>query len=359
MSSQLDILALEPFYGGARRAMLDTVMRYSRHRWTLLKLPPRRIDRRLQAAAIWFSEQLSRHWAGRVDVLFVGEAMNLSDLLKLTPVLAHKPSVVYFHDNQLPGPDSFTESPLDMVNLISAMAATELWFNSDFHLRSFARAAGSMVERHPEIAGRSPLAELDSKSSLMLPPVDLSQAREFVGAAPRNMRTIFIDTRGADMQLLNTALGILVRRNLKFDLITVGPLKGLDADFPRRPIAENDEEQQIGALHEAGVLLSTRLRATTDHHAVRGLALGCRPVFPNSGVYPELLPAALHPQGLYDGTSADRLANCIHNVWHMAPPSGYEDELDQILHQFSAIEACRAMDHRLEELATGRPRSGF
>ena len=38
MSSQLDILALEPFYGGVRKSMLETVMRCSRHRWTLLKL---------------------------------------------------------------------------------------------------------------------------------------------------------------------------------------------------------------------------------------------------------------------------------------------------------------------------------
>src|SRR5438477_13123292 len=59
MSSQLDILALEPFYGGIRRSMLETVVRLSRHRWTLLKLPPRRIERRLTTAANWFSEQLS------------------------------------------------------------------------------------------------------------------------------------------------------------------------------------------------------------------------------------------------------------------------------------------------------------
>src|SRR5207249_7581237 len=77
MSTQLDILALEPFFGGARKAMLETIMRHSRHRWTLLKLPPRRIERRLAVAAHWFGEQLTRHWKGRLDVLFTSEAMNL------------------------------------------------------------------------------------------------------------------------------------------------------------------------------------------------------------------------------------------------------------------------------------------
>src|SRR5450432_766529 len=100
MSSQLDILALEPFYGGVRRQMLETMIRCSRHRWTLLKLPPRRMERRLSAAAHWFAEQLSRHWIGRLDLLFTSEAMNLADLIRHLPNLSNKPSVVYFHNNQ-------------------------------------------------------------------------------------------------------------------------------------------------------------------------------------------------------------------------------------------------------------------
>src|SRR6476659_3093385 len=116
MSSQLDILCLEPFYGGGRRDMLETVIRASRHRWTLLKLPPRRIERRLTAAAHWFAEQLSRHWVGRVDVLFTSEALNLADFYRLMPSLLKKPSVVYFHDNQLPHPSVTQSSPLEMAN---------------------------------------------------------------------------------------------------------------------------------------------------------------------------------------------------------------------------------------------------
>src|SRR5688500_20288766 len=87
---QLDILALEPFYGGARRAMLETIVRCSRHRWTVLKLPPRRIERRLAVAANWFAEQLTRHWVGRVDLVFTSEAMNVTSLFELMPQIARK-----------------------------------------------------------------------------------------------------------------------------------------------------------------------------------------------------------------------------------------------------------------------------
>src|SRR5580765_2709918 len=113
MSTQLDILALEPFYGGERRAMLDNVMRCSRHRWTLLKLPPRRNERRLAAAANWFAEQISRHWSGKLDILFASEAINLAELYRLTPSLSKYPSIIYFHDNQLNAPASPRGGPVD------------------------------------------------------------------------------------------------------------------------------------------------------------------------------------------------------------------------------------------------------
>ena len=155
-AQQIDILALEPFYGGARRIMLDALIHCSRHRWTLLKLPPRRIERRLSAAAHWFAEQLSRHWVGRTNLLFTSEAMNLSDLYRLAPGLLQLPSVVYFHENQLPEVDADRETPLDFVNLNTAAAATEIWFNSLYHLRMFLARASALVKRHPDLAARSP-----------------------------------------------------------------------------------------------------------------------------------------------------------------------------------------------------------
>src|SRR3954468_2471026 len=127
MSRQLDILAFEPYHGGARRAMMEAISRCSRHRWRLLKLPARRMERRLLTSATGFAEGLSRRNVGHVDVGFASEMLNLADLFRLRPDLARRPSVVYFHDNQLPDPaadDGREDSPTDLVNLNSATAAT-------------------------------------------------------------------------------------------------------------------------------------------------------------------------------------------------------------------------------------------
>ncbi len=352
MSSQLDILALEPFFGGARKAMLETIMRHSRHRWTLLKLPPRRIERRLAAAAHWFSEQLSRHWKGRLDILFTSEAMNLQDLVQFVPELRKKPSVVYFHDNQLPPEGHMAELPIHLANLGTANVASEIWFNSLYHLKTFLRRASSVVELHPELSGRSPMGELAGKAQLMPPPVDLTLSRDMgYEIISRDQRTLFVDTRDADVKMLNEALMKLQRRGEKYRLVTVGPVEGLDDELPRSTISESDEVGQIKALHESAILLSARPTAASDHHAVRGLHVGCWPLFPNSGVYPELLPQSLHGLCLYDGSHPDRLVNQLQNVWWMERPTDIRPELESILSQFDAIRACQAMDERLEQMA--------
>lgn len=248
MAKQLDILALEPFFGGARRAMLETVVRCSRHRWTVLKLP-----RRLAAAAIWFAEQISRHWVGGLDVLFTSEAMNLASLYQLAPQLARHPSVAYFHEHQLPdltARQRHVDEPLDLVNLSTAQAAEEIWFNSAYHRESFMRRAAALVDRHPELSGRDPIRRIRSKAQLVPPPVDLDLVHEVgdASAIPREPHRAFVETRGADVPLLNGALAILRRRGVPISVVTVGPLDGLDPAVPRAAIAERDDAAELRGM---------------------------------------------------------------------------------------------------------------
>jgi hypothetical protein len=355
MTAQLDILALEPFYGGGRRVMLESVIHHSRHRWTLLKLPPRRIERRLTAAAHWFAEQLSRHWAGRCDVLFTSEALNLADLFRLVPQLTKKPSVVYFHGNQLPDPTATTESALDLVNLNTAAAATEIWFNSLYHLRTFLAKATALVRRHPELSARNPMAELTSKAQLMTPPIETGTIHDLTAqrAVRREKRTVFLETRDVDTNLLNRALGTLQRRGEHFKLITVGNLDGLSDDLPRETLGENDDIAQMYAMLQAGIFMSVKIGAVFDHHCVRALTAGCFPMAPNVGVYRELLPESLHPPCLYNG-EPDQLAGRMQDLWHLERPAGYEGKLMHILKKFDPVTACAAIDRRLEDLVTAQ-----
>jgi hypothetical protein len=352
MASQLDILALEPFYGGPRRAMLETLIRGSRHRWTLLKLPPRRLERRLSAAAHWFAEQLSRHWVGRLDVLFTSEALNLADLYRLMPNLAAKPSVVYFHDNQLPLPGQGQDQPTEIVNLSTGGAAKELWFNSEYHARSFMQRAGAMVDRHPELAGRDPVTGLRRKSRIMLPPADLNLAEVMQAEQniTRDPRMLFVDTRDSDCVLLNAAFERLIQRNESFQLITVGPVEPLTPGLPRTTIAEADEAAVVRAMLQCGAVVSAKVEANADHRVVMAMAAGCWPVVPNSAVYPELVPKELHEFCLHDLTPQD-VAFRIDDFWTLQLTDAQRQMLRDSVQRFNAVTCCRAMDDRLSELA--------
>lgn len=363
MPRQLDILALEPFFGGIRRAMLEALVRHSRHRWTVLKLPPRRIERRLTAAANWFSEQLSRHWASRVDLLFTSEAMNLSSLHRLTPQLAAYPSVVYFHDNQFPDLSlrpSGQDDPLDQVNLNTAQSATEVWFNSSYHRQTFFIMARSVIERYPELAVRDPLPRIREKSRLVLPPVDLTLVHEAQRAADlpaRQPRTAFVETRGAHMPLLNGALDILRKQGQDLHLVTVGPVDALDPRAARTTVSEYDEAGQVRGMFASSVVVSAKPGAPCDHQVVRAMAAGCRPILPDAGVYPELVPDALHESCLYAVDPiilADRMAVALSGD---APP-WRPDDARPTYRAFDAITQCRLIDERLDQIVAANPPRG-
>ncbi|HEX4125895.1 MAG TPA: DUF3524 domain-containing protein [Tepidisphaeraceae bacterium] len=350
MSTQLDILALEPFYGGARRAMLETVIRCSRHRWTLLRLPPRRIERRLTTAANWFAEQLNRHWVGKVDVLFTSEAMNLANLYRLVPAVAEAPSVVYFHDNQLPAPGATQHAAHDLVNLSTAASATEIWFNSRFHHTSFLKRAAATFAEFPDLGTLNPLADLRGKSRYLPPPTDL-RIVEQIGVAEQVLQRlglIFVETRDADVELLNLALNSVQKAGGEFSLITVGPVNKLSEIWKRRTISEADELGQIRSLCEAQIFLSIRPQSTFDLHCVRGLLAGCVPVIPDSGVYMELLPEKLHNFYMYPAQPEDLADRLLQMLTTAAEP---KDGIAEALKPLDALTACRTFDERLQHLA--------
>ena len=87
MSTQLDILALEPFYGGARRACWR---RSSVAAATLdcAQAPAARMERRLRRRQLVF--RAADPALGRPSrLLFTSETMNLADLYRLVPADQH------------------------------------------------------------------------------------------------------------------------------------------------------------------------------------------------------------------------------------------------------------------------------
>jgi hypothetical protein len=353
MPAILDILALEPFYGVERRIMLESMIRCSRHRWSLHTLPPRRIERRLTTAAHWFKEQLARHMSGNVDIVIASEALNLVDLIRLVPELADKKLVVYFHSNQLPHPDAIGDNALDLVNLNSAMAAHDIWFNSEFHIKTFLYRAAVLVDRYPELKSRNPMPALGEKSFLMFPPIGLDLLRQVPDAAVREPRSIYVDTRDADLAVLNDTLDELMRQGEALSLHVIGPTTGLDPLIPVTSVSQTNIPAQFQAMRQSDIVLSIKPDVMFDPQLLLAVAAGCWPIVPGEGVYKELIPETLHDESHYRYGLEGLLAR-LTEAFHNPRPESLEYAFQEILGRYETIPACRQADTRFDELAAGK-----
>ncbi|MEM7391925.1 MAG: DUF3524 domain-containing protein [Verrucomicrobiota bacterium] len=152
----MNILALEPYYGGSHRAFLDGWIKHSTHDWTLFQLKPFHWKWRMHHSAATFAEQAreamdrGEDW----DLLFCSSMLDLATFLGLAPARFHElPRVVYFHENQLTYPLPEGREPdyhYAFIHLTTGQAATALWFNSDFHRNEFFEAVTDWIGTMPK-----------------------------------------------------------------------------------------------------------------------------------------------------------------------------------------------------------------
>ncbi len=109
MIKTLNVVVLEPYYGGSHAAFVDTLKLHSRHRVALVTLPARKWKWRMRGAAIWFARD-ARNWErwggnGPVDAILCSDMLSVADLRALLPPsLRSLPIACYFHENQLTYP---------------------------------------------------------------------------------------------------------------------------------------------------------------------------------------------------------------------------------------------------------------
>ncbi|MHC4677644.1 MAG: tRNA-queuosine alpha-mannosyltransferase domain-containing protein, partial [Planctomycetota bacterium] len=121
------ILALEPYYGGSHKALLDGWSARSRHEWTVLTLPAYKWKWRMRHAAVTFADEVGRLAAeGRQwELLFCSDILNLAEFLGLAPRCVRElPAIIYFHENQLTYPvrlESERDYQFAVTNMTSAL----------------------------------------------------------------------------------------------------------------------------------------------------------------------------------------------------------------------------------------------
>jgi glycosyltransferase involved in cell wall biosynthesis len=364
----MNILALEPYYGGSHQALLDCWIAHSRHDWTLLTLPPHKWKWRMRHAAVTFADLAGRQQAAgqQWDVLFASDMLNLAEFLGLMGDAARRlPSIVYFHENQFTYPvrhDDQRDLHFALTNITTALAADQVWFNSAYHRDTFLDALGAFLHAMPD--NRMPhIPQMIRQKSLIQPPgIEVVPRRNPRPAGPMRILWAARWEHDKDPETFFKALEILQSHDVEFRISVIGQqFRDVPEVFTtaRETFAaridrwgyQQTRSEYEAALMEADVVVSTAIHEFFGISMVEAMSAGARPLLPQRLAYPEIL-APLGPAAaefLYDG-SAEQLAARLQSIAAGANPGQWTAErVGRVCEQFAWKRRAEEMDCRLEE----------
>lgn len=330
---RLRVLAVEPTYGGSRRAFVDNLINYSAHEIVPLTLPARFWKWRMRGAHYELARMLD-DIPGAFDLVLAGEMLNLPAFLGAARRrLGGARVIAYFHTNQLNFPLPPWEKrdvTLPLANLDTMLAADAVWFNTEEHRRDFLEQLPRLLRVFPEYRALHVVDWVAARSRAVPPGIDLpalDAARASALAAPLdpgppvllwNSRWDY-DKRP---DLFFAALRDLAARRIPFRLALAGT-----NPHGRAPEFEQARDefaaqlvhygQRPSAAEYARLLWRCQIVVSTAEHeyfptgALEAMYCCCLPVLPETLGYPTLAPSdnLYHPGEV--GSLVERLTRLL------------------------------------------------
>jgi glycosyltransferase involved in cell wall biosynthesis len=324
---RLRVLALEPYYGGSHRAVLDGLATHVDAEWTLLTLPARKWKWRMRGAAITMAAEArarTDEWRAhggegpRWDLVFASTFVNLAEFKGLAGAeIAAIPSIVYFHENQLVYPNRHEaewDYQFPLTNITSALAADRCLFNTRWNLDTFVAESAPFLRRFPDHHPVGVAERLATRASVLPPPFDPAP---FDGAPPTRgpiPRIVWPHRweHDKDPEAFFAAVASLAAEGLEFEVAVAGQAFRETADTMQNEAAALGERLvhvgEPGSRAEyAALLASADIAVSTAVNEFFGLAMieaayaGCYPLVPDRLAYPEIYPSEFrysHPDAL-------------------------------------------------------------
>ncbi|MEE8577726.1 MAG: DUF3524 domain-containing protein, partial [candidate division Zixibacteria bacterium] len=299
----MKILALEPFYGGSHKAFLDGWVSQSRHDWTIISLPARKWKWRMRHAAVTMADAVAdRMEQGETfDLIFCSDMLNLSEFRGLvTEEIRARPSVVYFHENQLTYPNRIIakrDYHFAFTNLTTSLCADEIWFNSQFHKEELLGALPRFWKRMPDFDLSRHIEALNQKSKVHSPGIENPLPRSTRKSGPVHIVWVARWEHDKNPADFFAALEQLKEQAVPFCLSILGEQY---AEIPRQFTEAQDffadeiinygfqpaREAYLQTLSEADVVVSTAEHEFFGIAVVEAIAAGAYPLLPDRLSYP-------------------------------------------------------------------------
>jgi len=317
------ILALEPYHGGSHAAILEGLVRWSRHEFEVLRMPARKWKWRMRGAAVEFADRAGE-LAGTFDLVFASDMISGADWRALAPApVARLPLVVYFHENQLTYPvrdEAERDYQYGFTNITTCLAADEVWFNSDFHRREFLAAVEGLLKRMSDFVPARVPERIAAGAKVMHPGVESPPPAP---SAKRSKPHVVLWNHRWEWDKnpdeFFAALRDVRAAGTHFRLAVAGEsFRDTPAVFAaaREEFAEaivhwghlESRAEYMSLLSRCDIVVSTARHEFFGVAVLEAAAAGCVPLLPRRLSYPEIFPEGSGPAVFYDeGAPADSL----------------------------------------------------
>ena len=370
----MKILALEPYFGGSHKAFLNGWSGHSRHDWTTLTLPPYKWKWRMRHAAITLADEARQRAdrGERWDLILCSDMLNLGEFLGLTPKsVCDLPRMAYFHENQLTYPVRVgheRDYHFVITNMVTALAADAVWFNSDFHRQSFLGELPAFLKKMPDHQPYDVIDRIMDKSAIQ--PQGVKECPERGPRKPGPLHILWAarwehDKNPDDFFL---ALKTLKNEGVEFRLNVIGEQfreKPPIFDWARQYFFhhidrwgyQDSREEYDTALAEADVFVSTANHEFFGITAVEAMVAGAYPVLPQRLAYPEVISStdeADTDRFFYAGTAealAERLTDLANRLKNDDLWQGNPNRARQLVQRYTWKNLAPVLDTGLDEIA--------
>ncbi len=319
------IALIEPFCASSHERWLKGFCQYSQHEITPFTLSGRYWKWRMHGGAVSLAEEFLAH-EGDFDYILVSDMLDLTTFLALTRAkTAHTPIGVYFHENQLTYPWSPSDQDVKLkrdnhyafINFTTALAADQLFFNSQYHLDSFLQALPRFLQQFPDYKPLASIKKIEQKSQVLYLGMDLGALDAYrdrvgeqgFGDPPLilwNHRWEYDKNPEAFFQLLFR----LTDNEVAFRLVVLGEhYRKQPAIFKKAKecLSEHivhwgyapDKTAYVKWLWKADLLPVTSNQDFFGGSIVEAIYCGTIPFLPHRLAYPEHIPSILQHKYLY------------------------------------------------------------
>ena len=306
----MNILVLEPYYGGSHKAFLAGLIHHLSYTFDLLTLPAHSWKWRMRLAAPHFAGVLAadpRYKSRTFDRILCSPMLDVAALRGLLPPhLRGIPILTYFHENQFAYPVQVSDARdvhFGLTNLTTALASDRLAFNSQYNLDSFLAGCKELLAKMPDMSLAGYEKAIRAKATILHPGLDFSGIDACLVARQTGRPPVLVWNHrwehDKNPELFFGALYGLAEQGVPFGLIVLGE------SFKSRPPAFDQAQQRLARhiIHfgyaedrqeYCRLLCQGDVVVSTANHEFYGMAVleavraGCRPLVPDRLSYREL-----------------------------------------------------------------------